>query len=392
MYKAKYDVIIVGAGPAGLTAAKEIAENGFSVIVLEKNKVLGDKPCGGAVTLRNLKNFEIPLTAAEQLIECITIVFPRGIPKTVYYEEPVIANFSRIKLAEILAKKANKAGVEIRTNSLVKDIKRVENTWRVSVKPTESRIYESKVLIGADGVFSTVVRITNVRRPFGKHELGFSLQYQIKLDTGLECEEFLYGHEISPFGYGWIFPHGDIARVGVGALYSAMEHDLNDYLRSLTQKYIVDRNLANLRGIIKKEGAFVPLSGIIRPTYGKGVLIVGDAAGHVQPISGEGIAYAMRGGILAGKVISEGLKKKDLSEDFLKKYEKLWYSEFGSDLKWGRKLLEYFANRRGGKSQTSFILKDKKLVKLVADILVGYDRLSKLLIKNALRILLRKIF
>jgi len=70
----------------------------------------------------------------------------------------------------------------------------------------------------------------------------------------------------------------------------------------------------------------------------------------------------------------------------------LWYSEFGSDLKWGRKLLEYFANRRGGKSQTSFILKDKKLVKLVADILVSYDRLSKLLIKNALRILLRKIF
>ncbi|MGQ4834631.1 MAG: geranylgeranyl reductase family protein [Candidatus Asgardarchaeia archaeon] len=388
-----YDVAIVGGGPAGLSAAKEIAENGFSVIVLDRKQILGDKPCGGAIPLREVRELGIPTSLAEQLISHIKIVFPGGTAKTVYYDEPVIGNFDRVKLAQFLSKNATKYGTIIMTNTSVYDIKYSNKRWFLSARRNGERFtLTSHLLIGADGVPSTVLKLTKLREPFRKDQIGFSTQYHVKTSKRLECEEFYYGHEVSPFGYAWIFPHNDILRVGVGALVSKLGSvSLREYLDTFLEKYVIKRNLAAREDIVKFEAALTPLSGIVKPTYGKALLLAGDSAGHVNPISGEGIAYALKAGRIAGKIISESLKRKDFSASFLKKYEKTWINAFGSDIRWGRLLLKYFARKSHGRSKVEFILKDEKLVKLVSDILVAYDKISKLILKKAPRILIRKI-
>ena len=390
-----YDVIVIGAGPAGLVAAESAASTGINVLVLEKKEKVGEKPCGGALTLRSLEGKWIKLSSLGRPIKCVKIVFPNGESRYVDYDEPVITNIDRIKLGSFLAESARHTGAIIKTGAQVVHLDRQNNVWIVSVKEAgekagEIRKYKSKSIVGADGIPSLVVRQTKIRRFFTKAEVGFSMQYSFRNgNSSITCDEFYYGHKISPFGYGWIFPHKDHVRVGVGALVRSITTPLRDYLKRFTENYFFERS--EFQTPYKFEAALTPLCGIVRPSYDKGVLIVGDAAGHVQPISGEGIAFAIRAGEIAGNIISSAIKHNDFSKESLKKYEREWIRKFGSDLQWGRRLLLYFAKRKKGKSNTNFILRDKKLVKLVADILVNYDSLSKLLIRSVPRLLIRKL-
>ena len=392
MNSKSHDLIIIGAGPAGLVAAENASYAGADVLLLEKKEIIGEKPCGGALTLRPLKDKWHGILSLGKPIKCIKIVFPSGDTRYIHYEEPVIVNIDRVKLGKFLAEKAKHAGVLIKTKNRVFRIIRENNVWSVFAKENgETRIYKAKAIIGADGVPSLVVRQTKIRAAFTKAEIGFSLQYTFRASNSISsCDEFYYGHNISPFGYGWIFPHKSHIRVGVGALVKYINSSMQKYLTRFVSTYFSDK--VRVPEPYKFEAALTPLSGIKQPSYDKSLLIVGDSAGQVQPISGEGIALAIRAGEIAGKVMGDAIKRKNLSKNFLKLYEQKWIKQFGNDLKWGRRLISYFASRAHRKSDMSFILKDEKLIKLVADILVNYESLSKLLVKSVPRLILRKLF
>jgi digeranylgeranylglycerophospholipid reductase len=255
------------------------------------------------------------------------------------------------------------------------------------------------LLVAADGTSSIVVKKTRTHRAFKPDQLGQCVQYQMELDNNLidrrigDRNEMYYGHDVSPFGYAWIFPKDNQVTVGVGSLLSAVKVNLRNYLDYLVRKHpVASRKLSEAK-ILKFETALCPLSGVISPTYGNNLIVVGDAAGHCSPISGEGIYYSMVAGGIAGEVASQGIKDEDLSVGYLKRYEHQWRAKFGSDLRWG-KWFEGIANRGRFMSRTfkkETPVKDS-LSRKITDILGGIRPYRDTLVRALPEFLIGKIF
>ena len=382
-----FDVIIVGAGPAGLVTGWMLSEHGVHTIILEKDKIPGrNKPCGGALTSRAKKYFS--LLKGEPYIEIrkIKLVFPNGESRIVEYDETVMINIERERLARVLIRNCQKNGCTLLTSHKFVVAERNGNLWDITVKNMENNQIinlKSKILVGADGVLSQVNKTLNIRSPFKKDELGLSVQYLISRAQVVrdDANEFYYGHQVSPFGYAWIFPHTEYFHTGVGALLSKIDDNLRGYLDRF-----IPSQFKKLNNPIF-QAALVPLSGLSTPSYTKAALLVGDSAGHVLPITGEGIAYSMTAAEIAADIIYNSIKNNDFSAEFFRRYEKKWISRIGSDLRWGKKLMLHFLKKGRGKSKYEKFLKDQRFIKMIGDIIVGTDKIISIIRRNWIAIL-----
>jgi len=325
MSSRKFDVIIVGGGPAGVSAAKASAATGAKTLLLEKNPaIMALKPCGQAVSAETLKTAGVKPTSALIVNRVSARVYAPSGESVKITETGYMIN--KTMLLQEIAAQAAELGAEIHVNEPFLYLLRREDGGIVVKTPKAE--YECMVLIGADGYNSRVARALGVKE---KSEPIPTLQYLIagcRLDAVDEIKIYL-GNDIAPRGYAWLFPVSDkIAELGLGVRGAP----LKPYMDKLFQRF--RRELGKAQ-VIDNRGAPVPVGGLISKYIFDHAILIGDAAGTVIPLTGGGIHSSIAAGLAAGEVAGKASQEGDASEKRLKEFNekyKPWLSRIRKSL------------------------------------------------------------
>lgn len=323
--KERYDVIVVGGGPAGSWAAKHAAEKGVSVLLLEKDREIGlPVRCGEGVSVADLSrvvDVQEPWIAMK--VSGARIIAPDGTVVEAYPDEKGYVLHRKIFDAD-LAAMAAKAGAEIRTKAyvcgLLTENGRVRGV-RVIHLGHEFRISAS-VVIGADGIESRVGRWAGLRTQVSPEDMVSCMQFTLTHDSiDSKTAEFRVGERVAPGGYLWIFPKGDrTANVGLGI---SGAHSLNKkpifYLREFVEFMFPGAS------VLTVVAGGVPSVPPLQEMVLDGLMLAGDAAHQVNPLTGGGIVNAMIAGRMAGRVAAEAVLAGNVSRKRLSAYPNEWH-------------------------------------------------------------------
>ncbi len=321
MHGMRSDVAVIGAGPAGSTAARTIAHQGHGVILIEKDEFPGmTNVCAGALPGSIIRDMGLGPGVVEKEISGQTHYFPWGHSASLVENGVTVY---RNVFDRSLADKAVEEGAELLSNTLVRDVS-VEGDG-VSVSAGDVEI-ASKLVVFADGPNTLAYR----RLGFGfrpdADRTCVSAVCEIEWENNpLNRFEFYYGYGIAPWGYGWLFPKRNTVNVGVGCLASRARSGIMDSLNYLIRDHPLTRDRLKGRKVVSLATATIPVAPAGK-IFGERALAVGDAAGMVDPISAGGIHHAIHGGEIAGTVCAEALAAGDFSSSFLSRYQDRWES------------------------------------------------------------------
>ncbi len=334
--KEYYDVVVIGAGPAGSITAKTAAGKGLSVLLIEKRQEIGDPVrCAEGVSKVCLKkhiDLDDRWICAD--VKGSRIFSPDG-TMIEMAEEVAGAEVGYVLERKLfdraLAYESAKAGAEVfvktRATGLI-----IEDGFVRGVRIMhrgEEREVRCKIVIGADGVESKVGRWAGIDTSLKPVDIETCAQFLMS-NTGIDQEYcyFYLGNEMAPAGYIWIFPKGNgLANVGIGILGSKSgQKTAVEYLEDFVADKFPDAR------VLEVDVGGVPVSGSIDKTIANGLMLVGDAARQSDPITGGGIVNAMEAGEIAGEVAYEAISSGDLSETKLGEYEKKWRSTVGMEI------------------------------------------------------------
>jgi geranylgeranyl reductase family protein len=323
------DLIVVGAGPAGSSAARLAGKLGLNTLLIEKEQFPRYKPCGGAVTEQALSHldFDLPSDLCEATVFAAQVHYgDRSIEAR--REQPIARMVSRSHFDAYLLKKAREAGVLVSLGERVLGLEEQDEAVEIL---TDRGTYRAPFVIVAEGAQGTLKHY--VRRRDRKNEYGVCLVTEIPRNeeaTRRFAQDAIDIHfGIGGMGYGWVFPHGEYYSVGIGGLASSLRRPQDTMLEFLRVNSFYERH--------RLKGHVIPVGGI-RRTLGSGrILLAGDAAGFMDSFTGEGIAYAVRSGQIAVEAISGALSPgghQRLPGD----YEATCNEEFGSNLRYSLRL------------------------------------------------------
>lgn len=197
---------------------------------------------------------------------------------------------------------------------LIKDV--TVKSDGIQVKSRENTI-ESKLVVFADGPNTLAYRRFGIGFKPWSNKTCVSVVCEVKWENNpLDHTEFYYGYDISPWGYGWIFPKRNTVNVGVWCLHSVLNSNIIESLNYLLRKHLLTQEKLKGKEVVWLRSALIPVAPA-RKIFGERVLVVGDAAGMVNPVTSGGIAHAINGGMLAGRISSEALEKDNFSSTFL---------------------------------------------------------------------------
>ncbi len=323
-----FDVVVVGGGPAGATAACDLANAGRSVLLLDKRGRI--KPCGGAVPPRLIRDFDIPESQIVARAKSALMVSPTDQRVDMPIDGGSVGMVDREHFDEWLRERARAAGA-VRIDGDFHHIERANDGSAIvcfrpkgAGKDAPLQKFRARMIIGADGANSAVARQSikgggETPFVFAYHEVIRSPDQSRPDFDGSRCDIYYQG-KLSPDFYAWVFPHGETTSVGVGSANKGFS------LRSAVSALREQTHLTDAE-TLRCEGAPIPLKPLKRWDNGRDVLLAGDAAGCVAPASGEGIYYAMYGGRLAAESIDEALRTGDAKA--LGQCRKRYMSEHG---------------------------------------------------------------
>jgi geranylgeranyl reductase len=309
------NILVIGGGPAGATAARFLAAHGTDVILLERNLSF-DKPCGGGISLSAFDEYGIPKNIIKQEVKSINIISPKGEKLAIDLRGSNLSIIERSEFDAVLRKKAEEQGTKVIEGEFI----RLVNDRKYLTEAIISGItYEisSEYIIAADGVNSMVRTALGIKpsRAF------FTLSEKIKGVTS-DCCEFWFGTAHAPYSYSWVFPSAGGISIGTGTLETGKIKTFFERFKEKTG--ILQEGQRRLYRIPIWEGDL----------YNKDkILFTGDAAGQVMPLTYEGIYYAMKAGEFAAKAIIENK---------IGNYKKMWRSRFQKKFIFMEKLRDYF--------------------------------------------------
>ncbi|HEY3362581.1 MAG TPA: geranylgeranyl reductase family protein [Methanosarcina sp.] len=337
--KASYDVIIVGAGPAGSTAALYAAENGASVLLLDKKKEIGSPiQCAGFLPDASevqalLRDSRLPDTLKNYPDSCVLqrIETQRIVPPNCNIKEFAVRGtvLDRRRYDQFLAEQAARAGAELMIKTRVT---KIEGTTVETSGIFGKHKIKAKVIIGAEGPNSLVAKSTGLALKPESRETSVAIEYQVRnVDIDPSALEMYFGKDFVPGGYAWIFPEGKgRANVGIGIRSGMAEKGVS--AKEYLHRFMRDHPLAGPKlknGIIMNVIAgIIPVNGAPERTATENTLIVGDAAGHIFATNGGGIPPAM----VAGKVAGETAAEFAAGKCRLEEYDRRWRAQFGQAL------------------------------------------------------------
>ncbi len=331
----QYDLVIVGGGPAGSSAAWAAAKNGIKVALLEKeNSIAETVRTSGVTWIQNIKEFGIPDDCFNP-IKNFSFCSPNN-EVTISDSVPRAAVLDVRKTYRWLANQAEQAGADIFLKINVNEVIKNESGDITGVKgtsPDGENTFHSKVVIDASGFQSTVCKAMGFVTQWER--FGAGAEYEVKAENvDSETWWLMVGQQYSPAGYAWIFPMKDnIVRIGVGVGKPESDVDPTQRLKEIMETKL---------GPIKKLGKITPIEfhyglipndGLSRKTVFNNLILVGDSAGQANPLVLEGIRYAIRFGRVAGEVSSNAIKSKNTNKESLYPYEENWRKEIESKIK-----------------------------------------------------------
>ena len=302
-----FDVVVVGGGPTGATAASDLAKKGRKVLLLDRMGRI--KPCGGAIPPRLIKDFEIPDELLVAKANCARMIAPSDKAVDMHIEGGFVGRVDRDQFDEFLRVRAANHGAERRTGIFEKITRDQDGVSVIHYvvrgkhgASDETMAVRARAVIGADGAKSGVGRqaipgAKDVEYVFAYHEIVKVPENPPADFDGSRCDVFYQG-ALSPDFYGWIFPHGTTMSIGTGTA------DKGFSLRSAVELLKKQTGLENAE-MLRHEGAPLPMKPLKKWDNGRDVILAGDAAGVVAPASGEGIYYGMYGGRVAAEAVEE---------------------------------------------------------------------------------------
>lgn len=321
--KSGAEVVIIGAGPAGSHLAAKLASTGREVALFDP-KGAWEKPCGGGLTARALREFSFLLAGSNsRMVERVRITSASGLTAAVRLESP-LAIYSRRALNGLLLDRAIGAGAKF-VQAKVSNIARRAGQWEIVTSNGES--WSAGFLVGGDGAASYCRR--RLARPFPKRDLSIAFGYNIEIDSIPQAarrpDEIIIRFLKGLSGYIWAFPRVEVINFGIICKLGEIP---SDRLRSMLEEFISEYCSGRPPDARSFFGAKVPtLAATSWPSHrasGPGWALIGDAAGFADPITGEGIYYALK----SADLLAEAL----LSRDGARAYESLWREAFGREL------------------------------------------------------------
>ena len=336
----QYDVVVVGGGPAGSSAAWAAAKNGIKVALIEKEGSIAETVRTSGVTwIQNIKEFGIPENCYNP-IKNFSFCSPNN-EVTISDSVPRAAVLDVRKTYRWLANEAEKEGADIFIKTSINDVIKNDNGDIVGVSGTGPKgeiTFRSKIIIDASGFSSTICKAMGFATQWER--FGAGAEWEVKAEqVDSETWWLMVGQQYSPAGYAWIFPLGnDIVRIGVGVGKPESNVDPTQRLKELMDAKV---------GPIKKLGKITPIEfhyglipndGLSRKTVFNNLILVGDSAGQANPLVLEGIRYAIKFGRVAGKVSADCIKSGNTDRDALLPYEENWRKAIESKIKSASKI------------------------------------------------------
>lgn len=337
----KYDVLIVGGGPSGATAAANLAGAGLRVAILDRGRFPRIKPCGGGISCRVYKRFPYLERAIRSvptnLVSKVVFESPAGDVIEFGADEPLYAMIRRIEFDDALLDHCKNSGIEVLEGITVSRMQVAEDCVRLAA--TSGEEFVADLVIGTDGVNSTIAVQAGLRGPWTPMQVAVDGTEETpiaEIKTQDNCLYVYFGFKRG-YGYGYVFPKTAHVNFGVGYLLDYAKKQIPEKPYDHHMRFFEDQKKRGvLAGSSQRENFHyypLPFSGPLKTISSNRVLLAGDAAGFVNGFTAEGIYYAMVSGEHAGRTALAALRSRNTSAEFLRRHDAACDAELGNELR-----------------------------------------------------------
>ena len=345
-----FDVLIVGAGPAGSTAARYASKYGLKTILLEEHASVGlPTHCTGKLVVEAFQEFDISKKCILNQVRGAIFLSPSNFKFAFAKDTAESYIMDRVLFDRLVAEQAEGDGAKLLTSARVTEISKQNDGYRIVKIQTKNGLQEVRthIIIDAEGASQRLLSQLNVE---GSPLFLKGLQYELDC-CNIERKDYVevyMGKRLAPGFFSWFVPVTDQrARVGICINQDLTESSVRKLLDGFSKDHPELSHRVQGSKILSVFGGLIPLHGIKGMTYGDGFLIIGDAAGHNKSTSGGGIYFGMKGGKMAAQTALDAVEENNFSRNLLRSYESRWKRSFGNELKFtskARKLLDSFSD------------------------------------------------